>query len=122
MAKKGFNLKRAQTAIVNGNLSLTERCLGRVSVTLIEHSPGRPETQTQYKIHKYLIEIRYFCALAERAWEWKACVCFIMNNPRGRFTSAASHKPSYLRVDMSKRMNILKKERKCAFVLKMVLF
>lgn len=29
-------------------------------------------TQTQSKIHKYLIKVRYFCALAGQAWEQMA--------------------------------------------------
>lgn len=49
-------------------------------------------------------------------------VCFIMNNPRGRFTSAATHKPSHFRVEMSEIMKIPKKKKKQFFVLKAIPF
>lgn len=45
-------------------------------------------------------------------------VCFIMNNPRGRFTSAATHKPSHFRVEMSEIMKIPKKRRNNSLFLK----
>lgn len=48
-------------------------------------------------------------------------VCFIMNNPRGRLTSAATHKPSHFRVEMSEIMKIQKRRKKSP-VLKMIRF
>lgn len=48
-------------------------------------------------------------------------VCFIMNNPRGRFTSAATHRPSHFRAEMSEIMKI-QKRRKKSFVLTVIRF